>query len=278
MRCFPNIEIMQISILGCGWLGLPLAQTLLQCGHTVKGSTTREEKLATLRERNIAPYLIHFDPEINQNYQADFFNSEVLIVNIPPRRNEEVTEVYPRQIASLLRAIERSPMKKVLFVSSTSVYPNVNRTVRESDTSEEVKASGRALLTTERMVQEQPGIATTVLRFCGLFGPDRNPGRFLAGKTLDSSGQIPVNMIHLDDCIAIIMEILEKEVWGETFNACADAHPTKEEFYGEAARQLNFDPPQFAATEADAYKVVDSSKLKEALNYQFKHPDPKGAL
>ena len=269
---------MRISILGCGWLGLPLAQTLLQRGHTVKGSTTREEKLATLEEHGITPYLIRFSPQINDDYQADFFASEVLIVNIPPKRNEEVTEVYPRQIASLLRTIEKSPVKKVLFVSSTSVYPNVNGPVREADTSENVKASGRALLTTECMVQEHPGIKTTVLRFCGLFGPDRNPGRFLAGKTLPGSGRVPVNMIHLDDCIAIITEILEQNVWGEVFNACADAHPAKEEFYGEAARQLGFDAPQFAATETDAYKVVDSSRLRRMLNYRFKYPDPKGAL
>ena len=104
---------MQISILGCGWLGLPLAQTLLQRGHTVKGSTTREEKLATLQEHGITPYLIRFDPEINNDYQPDFFDSEVLIVNIPPKRSEEATEVYPRQIASLLEVIEKSPVKKV---------------------------------------------------------------------------------------------------------------------------------------------------------------------
>jgi nucleoside-diphosphate-sugar epimerase len=269
---------MHISILGCGWLGLPLAQTLLQRGHTVKGSTTQEEKLATLDEHGITPYLIRFSPQINDDYQADFFNSDVLIVNIPPKRNEEVIKVYPRQIASLLRTIEKSVVKKVLFVSSTSVYPNVNRPVREADTSENVKASGRALLTAERMVQEQPGIEATVLRFCGLFGPDRNPGRFLAGKTLPGSGRVPVNMIHLDDCIAIITEILEQKLWGEVFNACADEHPTKEDFYGKAARQLGFDAPQFAATEADAYKVVDSSKLRRMLNYRFKYPDPKGAL
>ena len=269
---------MQISILGCGWLGLPLAQTFLEQGHSVKGSTTREEKLLALKEHGIAPYLIRFSPDINEDYQADFFDSEVLIVNIPPKRNEAVTDEYPRQIASLLRVVERSPVKKVLFVGSTSVYPNVNGPVRESDTSEKVKASGRALLATERMVQEQPGIETTVLRFCGLFGPDRNPGRFLAGKTLNSSGQIPVNMIHLDDCIAIIVQIIEQNVWGEIFNACADEHPAKEDFYGVAAQKLGFDSPRFTATEEDAYKVVDSTKLKERLGYQFTYPDPRQAL
>ena len=269
---------MQISILGCGWLGLPLAQTLLKKGHSVKGSTTRKEKLAMLKESGISPYLIRFSPEINDDYSAAFFDSEVLIVNIPPKRDERVTEEYPRQIASLLEVVEPSPVRKLLFVSSTSVYPNVNRAVRETDTSEKVKASGQALLTTERMVQEQPGIATTVLRFCGLFGPDRNPGRFLAGKTLGSSGQVPVNMIHLDDCINIIGQILEQKAWGEVFNACADEHPAKEDFYGVAAQKLAFDPPRFEATEDDAYKVVDSTKLKEKLGYRFAYSNPMDGI
>lgn len=32
-----------VSILGCGWLGLPLAEQLLAEGYSVKGSTTRAE-------------------------------------------------------------------------------------------------------------------------------------------------------------------------------------------------------------------------------------------
>ena len=269
---------MHISILGCGWLGLPLAQFLLQRGHSVKGSTTREEKLSVLRQNGITPYLIRFDPEVNHDYDPDFFSSKVLIVNIPPKRDEAGAAQYPEQIASLLETVASSAVQKVLFVSSTSVYPNVNRTVRENDTSEEVKASGQSLLAAERMVRQQPNITTTIVRFCGLFGPDRNPGRFLAGKTLSSSGQVPVNLIHLEDCIQIIGQIMEQEAWGEVFNACADKHPAKEDFYGAAARQLGFDPPRFEATEEDSYKVVDSSKLKERLNYRFQYADPTEGL
>ena len=35
----------KISILGCGWLGLPLAKSLLAKGYKIKGSTTSESKL-----------------------------------------------------------------------------------------------------------------------------------------------------------------------------------------------------------------------------------------
>jgi len=34
----------QISILGCGWLGLPLAKAILENEFSVKGSTTSREK------------------------------------------------------------------------------------------------------------------------------------------------------------------------------------------------------------------------------------------
>ncbi|WP_396187155.1 hypothetical protein [Flavobacterium sp.] len=48
----------QISILGCGWLGLPLAKALLENGFAVKGSTTSQEKLSVLENSGIQPFII----------------------------------------------------------------------------------------------------------------------------------------------------------------------------------------------------------------------------
>ena len=48
----------KISILGCGWLGFPLAKALLSKGFSVKGSTTSIEKLAVLENVGIVPFLI----------------------------------------------------------------------------------------------------------------------------------------------------------------------------------------------------------------------------
>ncbi len=44
-----------VSILGCGWLGLPLAKALIKKGFIVKGSTTAEEHLEQLRTEGIEP-------------------------------------------------------------------------------------------------------------------------------------------------------------------------------------------------------------------------------
>jgi 3-hydroxyisobutyrate dehydrogenase-like beta-hydroxyacid dehydrogenase len=48
----------QISILGCGWLGLPLAKTLLENDFSVKGSTTSNDKLSLLENLGIQPFII----------------------------------------------------------------------------------------------------------------------------------------------------------------------------------------------------------------------------
>ena len=50
-----------ISIIGCGWLGLPTAQYLLQQGYPVKGSTTTPSKLSILEEKGITPHLLQLE-------------------------------------------------------------------------------------------------------------------------------------------------------------------------------------------------------------------------
>jgi predicted dinucleotide-binding enzyme len=89
-----NHENQKISILGCGWLGFPLAQSLEKQGHKVKGSTTRPEKLSELRQAGIEPLWLQLTPEpkgIGWDYLLD---CDVLIVNIPPRLERAGRELF----------------------------------------------------------------------------------------------------------------------------------------------------------------------------------------
>ena len=55
----------KIGIIGCGWLGLPLAKLFLKNDFLVKGSTTSKEKIKNLKSHNIEPHLIEItDTEI----------------------------------------------------------------------------------------------------------------------------------------------------------------------------------------------------------------------
>jgi nucleoside-diphosphate-sugar epimerase len=263
-----------VSILGCGWLGLPLACHLIEKGINVKGSVTNADIFPVLQERGIAPYQILLSPELSGDDLDEFFRCDILIINFPPERRPDITTYHPAQIQSLIHAIIKYRIPKVLFISSTSVYPDINREVFEYEDLKPEKGSGQALKIVEDLFREQKGFVTTIVRFGGLVGYDRLPGRFLAAKKDAANANAPVNIIHRDDCIEIINHIIQREIWGEVLNACADEHPLRKDYYRQAAIQAGFEPPEFAENRHVSFKIVNSDKLKKRLNFQFKYPDP----
>ena len=263
-----------ISVLGCGWLGLPLAGYLIEKGYQVKGSTRTPGELKVIESCGIKPFYLVLGPHLRGDGIDDFFNCDVIVINFPPERREDIVEYHQAQIGSLIARIKLSPITKVLFVSSTSVYPEINRDVFEDERALPEKASGEALLAVERKLTDCAEFKTTVIRFGGLIGYDRMPGRFLAGKTGISGGEAPVNLIHRDDCIRIIYKIIELDTWGEILNACADEHPLRKEYYVAQAEKLGLEPPKFNETGRAGYKIVRNDRLKRLLGYEFKYPDP----
>ncbi len=268
----------QISILGCGWLGLPLGASLAQKGYKVKGSTTSPEKLERIREQGIEPYLIRVEGAVEGPEKDSFFDADLLILNIPPggRRNPEVEEHYPQKVKAVMEQVHSGSIRNLIFVSSTSVYRDENREVTEDDELGPSTPSGRALVVIERFLALLEHPRTTILRMGGLTGGSRKAGRFLAGKKGVPNGEAPVNLVHLDDCIGVIEAIIGQEAWGHTFNVCADKHPTRAEFYTAQAEKLGLEPPTFRAGDKLAYKIVSNEKVKRALGYAFRHPDPMG--
>jgi len=266
-------HIETISILGCGWLGLALGKHLTAKSYKIKGSTVSSDKLDLIRRNKIEPFYIKLNPKLQGKDIDQFFESDILIINFPPERRNDILEYHRAQIESLASKITTSNIDKVLFISSTSVYPNVNREVTEDDNLEPAKLSGKALLGVESFLRSANNFKTTILRFGGLIGYDRLPARFLAGKKNIEHGNAPVNLIHRDDCILIIEKIIQNEVWGYIFNACADSHPTRKEFYVNQALKAGLEPPEFVNTKDVQYKIISNRKLKKELNYKFKHPD-----
>lgn len=262
--------------MGCGWLGLPLAEGLARSGRRVNGSTTSEQKLDMLAQAGIRPFLINLsDPELNEQTLVEFLQTDVLVLNIPPKLRADGGESYLQQMALLHRALLASPVSRVLFVSSTSVYPELNRIVTEEDTSfTDDLDPDNVLLKAERLFQNSDSWVCSVVRFGGLVGGNRQPGRFLAGKRDLPNGDAPVNMIHLEDCLNILERIIAQEKWGQVYNACADEHPTRREFYEAAATALDLEVPNFKDMEETHFKLISSQKLKDDLAYVFTYPNP----
>ncbi|QNK61203.1 NAD(P)H-binding protein [Pedobacter sp. PAMC26386] len=258
----------KISILGCGWYGLELAKELIKNGYRVKGSTTTPEKLANLQQSGIIPYLINFNEEEN-GFDRDFFNCDVLIISIPPKRVTAEQHTFLSKIEKISKAAETHLIPNIIFISATSVYGDYNEEVNEQTIPNPETDSGKAILAAELALKNITSFKTTILRFGGLIGPNRDPGRFFAGKSAIPNGKAPVNLIHLTDCIGLTMRILQKEAFGYIFNACATDHPTRSVFYTSASLRSGFDKPQFI-DELCNWKLVHSIYITKKLNYEFK--------
>ena len=271
---------MKISILGCGWLGFPLAKKLIEIGFEVKGSTTSENKLALLKSNNIEPFLLRLsESKISDSVTEFLFDSEMLIINIPPglRKIKEATseKTFVATIKNLIPFIENSTIKKVLFISSTSVYADTASisTVTEESILNPDTESGKQLVEVENLFLNNSHFTSTIIRFGGLIGEDRNPINMLAGKTNIANPEAPINLIHQEDCIGIICEMLNQvqydNIRNEVFNAVATLHPTRKDYYTEKAKQLHLIAPLFNKNETNIGKIVSSEKLKKVLGYKF---------
>jgi nucleoside-diphosphate-sugar epimerase len=264
-----------VSVLGCGWLGTAFGKTMIRKGSVVNGSTTSQSRIEEIKSSGIRPYIVRIEPGWSFVPDNRFFETDVLVISIPPARVENITETLPRLMEEIIRQIEISGTEKVLMISSTSVYETNNRTVREGQEGIPDQLSGKALIAAEDLLMNAD-LQSTVVRFGGMMGPGRNPGRFFSGRS-NIPGNVPVNMIHQADCVNILSEIIEKNIWGEVFNACSPEHPLRKDFYTMAARVSGLPLPHFS-DEQENYKIVSSDKLLKRLNYSFKYSNPMDYL
>lgn len=264
----------QISILGCGWLGLPLAKALLENGFSVKGSTTSNDKLSVLKNSGIQPHLIALSENETVGNLNDFLeDSKILIIDVPPKLRGAEKENFVSKIKNGIPFIKKSSIENVLFISSTSVYGEDNLIVTEEKELNPDTESGKQLVQAEQLLQSNPNFKTTILRFGGLIGEDRHPIKFLAGRKNIENPNAPINLIHQADCIGIILEILRQNSWNETFNAVTPFHPSRKEYYTQKAIDLNLELPEFNMENSSFGKTISSSKIETILGYFFVKPN-----
>ncbi|GAA4355615.1 SDR family oxidoreductase [Hymenobacter saemangeumensis] len=277
----PVSALPTVLVLGCGWLGLALARSLVAAGSTVLGTTTTPEQLPVLAAAGIQGYTLRLGADFGPSHEALLLRllqaADVLVLNVPPRA--AAAGAYPTLLRPVHRAVAAAGIRHVLFVSSTSVYPNEPRLMREHDAMSTRDAASDVLRAEGHFVPRYGQWLSTVVRLGGLIGPERAPGRFLAGRRDLSQGNAPVNLLHLTDAVGVLSSIIQHNIWGHTFNVCSASHPLRREFYPEAARFLGLEPPTFREETAPITgKTIDTSLVRSMVPYQFRHDDVLAAL
>jgi nucleoside-diphosphate-sugar epimerase len=261
---------MVVSILGCGWYGKALAAALLKKGIIVKASATSTSGLEHLHTIGVQPpYIIKFNAD-SEAIDPHFFDCDIMVVSISPKLKSGEGESYRHKIQRIIKTCVQYQVKKVIYISSTGVYGEHNSEVNELNEPKPDTRSGAVLLEAESLFQKELAFKTTIIRFGGLIGPGRHPGRFFAGKNNIPNGLAPVNLIHQLDCVAITMAVIGRDVFDYLFNAVSPDHPAKSDYYREMADMAGLPLPEFVS-ELKSWKIVNSINLSKILGYEFSH-------
>ena len=257
-----------IAVLGCGWLGLPLAEKLLALGHTIKGSTTSEDKLETLDVKGIQAYLVQCEEDNCLGLEKFVENVDVLILTLPPGLRQNSERRFDLVIKNLAENILHSNIKHLIFISSTSVYGKLTGAIDENSLPRPFSESGKQLLKCEELLLSATQYHTAVLRFGGLIGPNRHPVYSLAKRDAIVNPEGEINLIHLEDCINCLLAVIEKQKENSVFNAVTPFHPNRKSYYNTMAEKAGISLPSFIVT-SDPNRRILSNKIQTQLGVKF---------
>ncbi|WP_299250683.1 nucleoside-diphosphate sugar epimerase [uncultured Cytophaga sp.] len=265
-----------ISIIGCGWLGFPLAKRLIQEGHSIKGSTTRSERFLEFENAGIKPFLLKAKNGTWEGTDiSNLLQCDILIISIPPGTRKNPDSLHAVEIESLMLLIQKEmyPIKKIIFTSTTSVYKSTNSIVDEDSVKHEDDAGNKIVYQAERHILSSEIPERLVLRLGGLTGYERILARFFAGKEELAGGNEPVNLVHRDDVISSIVFLLNAKKVSGTINVCSPIHPTKRDFYTFLCAKFELMPPRFPEKLDGEWKQISSDKLTQ-LGYKWIFENP----
>lgn len=202
---------MQVAIVGCGYVGLELAEQLTKVGHEVVGVRRSDGGVTAIADAG-------FDAVQADATDADSLEAVpdvdvvVFAASSDGRDADAAREIYVDGLRTTVEhfgARETSP-DRFVYLSSTGVYGEQNGNwVDETTTLVPASSRGTVLADAERIARERPpshGIDWTVVRLAGLYGPGRyRTDRYLDGPVDDGY----LNMIHRADAAGVVRFLLE---------------------------------------------------------------------
>lgn len=238
----------RILIAGCGDLGTGLGAHLHTIGHEIWGLKRQPADL----------------PPTIQPFAADLIDPTTL-THLPPALDYVIYSAaaadfsetayqaaYVRGVSYLLKALQdaKQPLKRLLFVSSTSVYAQHHgEWVDEDSPARADSFSGRCIRQGEQLIWASPWPAV-VVRFGGIYGPGRTRliDSIRTGTATRPVGPpIYTNRIHRDDCVQVLAHLLAQPQVKSLYVAVDDQPAPLDEVLCWLAAQLGVPEPPFAS-------------------------------
>ena len=245
------------TILGYGWLGAKLAQNLKR-DYNIKVSVRNEDKLLDFKNLGYSSFILN---EYDFSCLDELLDTNYLFINYPPSKFDD----YLGFLEKIYSCKKIKNIEKIIFISSTSIYPNFEATYDENCFIE--NPSNKLVFDAEELVLNKTNI---ILRASALFGEDRIAGRRLANKKVDFP-KTKINFVHRNDVISATVFAIKNDLNG-IFNLASKQHPTKEELYSFNAQKYGFEKPIFSDDKNSIERIIDGSKI-EKFGFEYKYFD-----
>lgn len=243
----------QICLIGCGWLGLPLAEQL-QPMFKVVATSRAAEKCQLLNSKGIEAI------EIKDNkwtLPKHVTSSAWVVFMIPPSGMDDY-------VAFTKNILHQFPVTtKIIFTSSIGVYEPSLEVINEQSK----VIQNHPLVLVETYIQ-QTFAQSYSLRLAGLINEQRHPVYYLSGKENLNPTQV-VNLVHQTDVITAILTILAEQPLEHTFNICYPAHPSRQEYYIQQAQKLNLPLPRFT-NQDEVGKQIDGNRIEQMTSFRYR--------
>lgn len=262
-------------ILGCGYLGRVVSRQSLATGIRVAAVTRSQSD--ELRSLGIEPILGDVtDPTSLKLPAAD---TVVHAIGLDRSAGKSMREVYLGGLSNVLDVLPAP--RRFIYISSTSVYGQTNgEWVDEESPTEPAEENGRIVLECERLLRQRIPEAI-VLRFAGIYGPDRLIKRAALEKAdpLVTDPDKLINLIHVEDGARAVIAAAERGRPGATYNV-ADGNPvTRREFYDELSRLLGAPTPRFESQAGErTNRRISNRRMATELDMELSFPDFRSGL
>jgi len=217
-----NKKTKSIAILGCGWLGERIGLSFREKEWRINASSRNENRLKELSNFGFQPFKIDIENRIE--IDQIFFDVDFLII--------ATTNKNKKAHKKLLKVIKESPIKRVFFISSTSVYQKSNKVITEDS-----PLIDSLLVEVEKVYLIS--VKTHILRCGGLIGDNRQPGNFFKKRALIKNPDGIVNLIHYEEIIAKINSLILNDNKQVIHNLIRESKENRIEFYSNAYQKMH---------------------------------------
>lgn len=249
-----SVSTPDVSILGMGYLGRPLAQKFYENGSRVaaiKRSYTSDDVNLPI---TLDVFDLNGDGTFHDALWQHHLDKPVWICLLPP----SALDHYADTLGQWTALAETAGVQHLVFTSSTSVYGEHVRECDETAPPDPQTESARRILAVEKRLLESSVPHVDILRLGGLYCAERHPVSRLLEKRNIPGGNRPVNIVHRDIAVDALFQTAFNPKGKRIRNIVEARHPTRREFYTEEAAKLGLPAPDFAPDDTKGGKTVSS--------------------